>query len=246
MFFAGHSRTPLVNLLAFVSIGLLFIILNSKSRSSLFAPLTTAPSKPRYIIVNLGIGNGEALEMFLKNSETMSDLPKPKWAEYHDAELFLFEANPYYNSDLVELKQKYSLQGIKVEIFPSTLVGVKNGLGTFMLDSEKDYHGSSSTEDNGPGMGPRKMTDLTVINFSQWLLMNVLPQDFVVVKMSIKGAEYDVVPHMAEMGLWAVVDHLLVDWHSFDIGGATPEEIQYRDDRAAAALAKLEAEGVKM
>lgn len=126
-------------------------------------------------------------------------------------------------------------------------MGVKNGLGTFTLDAEeKDHHGSSSTEDNGPGTSPRKVTDLTVINFAQWLLMNVLPQDFVVVKMNIKGAECEVVPHMAEMGLWTVVDHLLVDWHSFDVGGTTPEEIQYRDDRAAAALAKLEAEGVKM
>lgn len=145
------------------------------------------------------------------------------------------------------MKQKYSLQGVKVEIFPSTLVGVKNGLGTFTLDAkERDHHGSAPSEDNGPGAHPRMMTDLTVINFSQWLLMNVLPQDFVVVKMNIKGAEYEVVPHMAEMSLWSVVDHLLVDWHSFNIGGATLEETQHRDDRAAAALAKLEAEGVRV
>lgn len=85
MFFAGHSRTPLVNLLALVSIGLLFIMFYSKSRSALFALPTTASSKPRYIFVNLGVGSGESLEVFLKNSETKSDLPKPEWAEYHDA-----------------------------------------------------------------------------------------------------------------------------------------------------------------
>lgn len=55
--------------------------------------------------------------------------------------------------------------------------------------------------------------------------MNVLPQDFVVVKDEHQKAEYEVVPHMAEMGLWSVVDHLLVEWHSFEIGGPTPEEI---------------------
>ncbi|KAG0325584.1 hypothetical protein BG000_001741, partial [Podila horticola] len=246
------DRMPLVHLLALVSMGLLFVIFNSKSRSSLFtSPTSPTVKSPRYIFVNLGVGSGDALDVFLKSSEEAAKgFPKPEWAEYRDAELFLFEANPYFNSDLVELKQKYSLQGIKVEIFPSTLVDVKNGLGTLTLGAgEKDHHGGSSGNNNKNSNNEgtsRMMKDLTSINFSQWLLTNVLPQDFVVVKMNVKGAEYEVVPHMAEMGLWSVVDHLLVEWHGLDIGGATPEEIQYRVDRAAAAMAKLEAEGVKV
>ncbi|KAG0030073.1 hypothetical protein BGZ81_003115 [Podila clonocystis] len=96
-------------------------------------------------------------------------------------------------------KQKYSLQGIKVEIFPSTLVSMKSGLEALTLDAdEKDHHRSSSgvnsKSNNQEGTNLRKTTDLTAINLSQWLLTNVLSQDFAVVKMNVKGTEYEVVP----------------------------------------------------
>ncbi|KAF9983139.1 hypothetical protein BGZ65_002126 [Modicella reniformis] len=43
-------------------------------------------------------------------------------------------------------------------------------------------------------------TDLTGIDFSA-------PRDFVVIKMDIEVAEYEVIPHMAEMstGLWLTI-----------------------------------------
>ena len=37
-------------------------------------------------------------------------------------------------------------------------------------------------------------TELTSINFSKWLLINTLLQDFVVIKMDVEGAEYDSCP----------------------------------------------------
>jgi hypothetical protein len=69
--------------------------------------------------------------------------------------------------------------------------------------------------------------------------MNTLPRDFVVVKMDVEGAEYELVPHMAEMGMWTVVDHLLIEWHGIEV----PEDQVLL---AKAAVEKLKAEGVNL
>ena len=71
--------------------------------------------------------------------------------------------------------------------------------------------------------------------------MNTLPRDFVVVKMDVEGAEYEIIPHMVEMSAWTVVDHLLVEWHDF-----VPGDGALRRERAKAAAEKLKAEGVNM
>jgi len=84
-------------------------------------------------------------------------------------------------------------------------------------------------------------TELSAINISRWLLMNTLPRDFVVVKMDIEGAEYEVIPHMAEMSAWTVVDYLFVEWHH-----EVPEDADFHHARAKAAEEKLKAEGVIM
>ena len=70
--------------------------------------------------------------------------------------------------------------------------------------------------------------------------MNTMPRDFVVVKMDIEGAEYEVIPHMAEMSIWTVVDHLLVEWHGL------PERVPLSHEMAKAAAEKLEKEGINM
>ncbi|KAF9974151.1 hypothetical protein BGZ73_002489 [Actinomortierella ambigua] len=209
-------------------------------------------SKPRYIFVDLGANRADSMEAFLKkpNAKFQYDYPKPSWANYEDAEIFLFEANPVFNAQLVQAKQRADEEGIKVEIFPSTVVDVKDGIRTFFLDTVNgahDYWGSSIYATHPDAVRSQsKGTDLTSVNIATWLLRNTLPRDFVVVKMDIEGAEYEVIPHLADNQAWAVIDHLLVEWHGANVGGGTPEEIKLRNDRAAAAAEKLRREGVNM
>ncbi|KAF9272960.1 hypothetical protein BGZ68_001957 [Mortierella alpina] len=163
--------------------------------------LSANPGKPRYIFVDLGANRADSLEVFLKHPAKFEyDFPRPSWATHEEAEIFLFEANPVFNGDLVRAKEKSGAKG----------------------------------------------TDLTAVNIATWLLRNTLPHDFVVVKMDIEGAEYEVIPHMADMGAWVVMDHLLVEWHGANVGGGTPEEIELRQVRAKAAMDKLIKEGVNM
>jgi hypothetical protein len=67
--------------------------------------------------------------------------------------------------------------------------------------------------------------------------MNTLLGDFVVVKMDVEGAEYELILHMVEMAAWTVVDHLLIEWH--DVGVS-----QENFDLAKVATQKLKDRGV--
>jgi FkbM family methyltransferase len=162
---------------------------------------------------------------------------------HFSTEIFLFEANPVFNPALIRAKEKYDELGIKVNIFPSTVVDVRDGTRTFFLDTVNTGHDfwGSSIYANHPDAVKSKSngTELTSINLSRWLLMNTLPRDFVVVKMDVEGAEYELVPHMVEMGAWIVVDYLLVEWHGLTV----PKDVV---DLAKAAAEKLKAEGVNV
>ncbi|KAG0041889.1 hypothetical protein BGZ83_001191 [Gryganskiella cystojenkinii] len=211
-----------------------------------------APDKPRYIFVDLGANGADSLEAFLEEPKAKFhyDYPSPTWATHRDAEIFLFEANPFFNEKLVKAKERYTAQGIKVNIFPSTVVDVEDGIRTFYLDTvnkENDYWGSSIYSEHRDVKASGAIgTRLTGINLATWLQREFLPRDFVVIKMDIEGAEYELVPHLADMSAWTVIDHLLVEFHGSEIAGGTPEEIERRELRAKAASKKLVDEGVNM
>ncbi|KAK1976603.1 FkbM family methyltransferase [Colletotrichum cereale] len=200
-------------------------------------------SKPRYIFVDLGANRADSLEAFLQhpNAKFQFDFPRPSWATHEEAEIYLFEANPVFNPDLVEAKERYTAQGKTIEVFPSTVADVIDGTRTFYLDTinaEHDFWGSSTYANHGDVVNSKSTgTVLSAVNIARWLLMNTLPRDFVVVKMDIEGAEYDLIPHFAEMKASSVIDHLLVEWHA-----GLPQEAAKQ--AAAVALERLKAEGV--
>ncbi|KXL49470.1 hypothetical protein M433DRAFT_8502 [Acidomyces richmondensis BFW] len=205
------------------------------------------PHNARYIFVDLGANRADSLETFLghKDVKFAYDFPHPEWAMHDEAEIYLFEANPYFNTALVEAKERYDALSIKITIFPSTVVDVEDGTRTFYLDNvntDNDFWGSSTHASHPDAVASKSNgTELSAINISRWLLMNTLPRDFVVVKMDIEGAEYEVVPHMVEMGLWTVLDYLFVEWHPGVLNGDTSSE-----ERVRVAQSQLMAGGVKM
>jgi FkbM family methyltransferase len=160
-----------------------------------------------------------------------------------ELEIYLFEANPHFNTDLIHAKEKYDAQDIKINLFPATVVDTIDGTRTFYLDTVNtahDYWGSSTNPSHPDAVkSGGKGTDLTAINISRWLMMNFLPRDFVVVKMDIEGSEYDVIPMMAQLKAWLVIDHLLVEWHT---GLANQTAV----DRVNLAVEQMRAGGTNM
>ncbi|KHN94100.1 uncharacterized protein MAM_08030 [Metarhizium album ARSEF 1941] len=201
--------------------------------------------RPRYVFVDLGANRADSLDIFLQRREAkfQYEFPRPEWARHDEADIYLFEGNPGFNEALVEAKQRCLLEGINVNIFPSTIVDVRDGTRTFFLDTvnhDHDYWGSSTYAHHQDALkSGSNGTELTAVDISRWLLMNTLPHDFVVVKMDIEGSEYDVIPHMADMGASSVIDYLFVEWHY-----TLPEQDAIQ--RAQVAADTLVANGVNM
>ncbi|KAG8528355.1 uncharacterized protein KY384_007273 [Bacidia gigantensis] len=208
------------------------------------------PHKGRFIFVDLGANRADSLETFLKHKGAKFDFdfPRPSWATHDQAEIYLFEANPVFNPALVEAKQKYDELGINVNIYPSTVVDVKDGTRTFYLDNvntEHDYWGSSTHATHPDAVKSHSNgTEIVAIGISRWLLMNTLPRDFVVVKMDIEGSEFEVIPKMVEMSIWTVLDYLFVEWHGGFI--QNDEGFPQTEARVKKAQEVLISKGVQM
>lgn len=57
------------------------------------------------------------------------------------------------------------------------------------------------------------------IDFSKWLSDNFDEEDFVVVKMNIEGAEYDVLEKCIDDGTMGLINELHIQWHNKKIPG---------------------------
>jgi len=176
--------------------------------------------KSRYIFLDLGANRADTLKVFLQEPNTKFNYSYPLpdlWnAKREDAEIYLFEANPVFNVDLVKARQWALNERCPpckaINIFPATVVWTQDGMTTFFIDVTTvthDFWGSSMYQ----GSDGTKPMNLTTIDIGKFILENFLPNDFVVVKMDIEGAEYPVLHHILQSGAWVNIDYLLVEYH---------------------------------
>ena len=56
--------------------------------------------------------------------------------------------------------------------------------------------------------------ELPAMNFSEFLARNFRPEDTIIVRCDIEGAEYEVLKSLIVTGTARLVDYLDVEWHS--------------------------------
>jgi FkbM family methyltransferase len=56
--------------------------------------------------------------------------------------------------------------------------------------------------------------DVECIDFSEFILKNFTQNDYIVCKMDIEGAEYEIIRHLHETGALSYFDILYVEWHN--------------------------------
>ena len=57
--------------------------------------------------------------------------------------------------------------------------------------------------------------EVEAIDFSKWLSENIKPDDYVVMKMDIEGAEYDVLERMIRDETYKLIDKYYVEFHEW-------------------------------
>lgn len=205
-------------------------------------PTWSKPTRtnPKCIFVDLGAANGNTFEKFLQDGYG----PVSQCAHgTGDYEAFLVEANPRFAADLNKLQTNYPG---KVHALPSTAAYMCEGQTTFYIDTvttEHNYWGSSMSANHQDVQASGAKTKVTVptSNLMKILSENTIPGDWVMVKMDIEGAEWDILPCLAESPLAKQIDRLYLEQHPAAWSVANPPE-----DSMPAIKAKLAAKGVDM
>lgn len=218
-------------------------------------PAWKAPTRtwPTCVFIDLGAGDGETFRAFLGKSA--------KWQFQYDTKpyspdqcyAFLYEANPRFNQDL-----HATLPLIPKKVYPQYQTGI------YMCDKEKERFyldvtgpggwGSSldgthdSVQGKGEGGKPAlQAVDVKLANLNRILRENTIPQDVVVVKMDVEGAEWDILPCLAQSTAAGLVDTLYLENHCPGEHWC-PTTGQAGNSRATfdGALATLRAKGVQI
>ncbi|KAJ3416069.1 hypothetical protein HDV05_003428 [Chytridiales sp. JEL 0842] len=206
--------------------------------------------KQRLVFVDLGANRGDSFRVFMQEPNTKYNYTyaKPADREYVEFESYLFEANPFFNEPLLKTKEEFQNrpEGFgPVHIFPSTIVYTKDTVLPFFLDTvnaANDFWGSSILSTHGDSIKSGGVyKDMAAVDIGRFLLMNFLPEDFVVVKMDVEGAEYYLLPHIAEMNAHKVIDHLYVEYHPAALNATEAVTVQ---QKTQAALKHMEKDGV--
>jgi len=193
-------------------------------------------TEPKCVFIDLGAADGNTLRDFVggKYGPVQNCPSGGKW------EATLVEANPRFDAPLKQMEVTYPGS---VHAASSHAAYMCEAETTFYLDTtsvEHNYWGSSMSpnHDDTKKSGHQAVTVPTV-NIMKLLHETTIPQDFVILKMDIEGAEWDVLPCLANSPNANLIDRLLVEVHPQQWGNAGTTADVFNK-----AIAKLRTMGV--
>jgi len=190
------------------------------------------------IFIDLGAANNNTLEAFLNNGYgSVADCPSGgQW------EAVLVEANPRFKQSL---EQTVAIHSGLVTAYVPNAAYMCEAQTSFYLDttSHRYQYWGSSMSAKAPDVvrsGKQHVT-MDTVNLNRLLYERTTPADYVIVKMDIEGAEYDILPCMMNSPQTALMDIIFLEYHQMWLG-----LVGNSLDTVKAALKTLVSRGVKM
>lgn len=153
----------------------------------------------RKIFIDCGVWTGDSVKAFKKFDDSF--------------EIYGFECEPRLTDELKNLSKDIDFH------FINKAVWVNN-------ESIKLYPGKGSlTQSSSLYKNKKKYIDrknpvkVKAIDFSKWIINNFSKQDYIICKMNIEGAEYQVLPKMLKDGSIDYINKLYMSWHYRKIEG---------------------------
>ena len=126
-------------------------------------------------------------------------------------DVYAFEANPLFNSDLEKVEALVA-KNHSVYLFNETAAWTHDGKIDFYLDT--GHFWGSSLDKNHPDVirsGRKKLT-VPCKDISR-ILKQYKENDLVVMKIDIEGAEYDLLLDFIKKDVFKLIDYLAVEFH---------------------------------
>lgn len=156
----------------------------------------------RKILIDCGANSGKVLEEFILQKKGF--------------EFFAFEPQPELFDTGKKLQEKYSDVHIQ---FYNRAVWIKNTQMNFYLATKwgPNYKGASTLVNghtkNGGGVDYSRPVEVDAIDFSEWIINSFKQDDYLIIKMDIEGAEYEVLEKMIETGSINYLNELIIEFH---------------------------------
>jgi len=194
--------------------------------------LNAIDKKTKYVLIDLGANKGDSIYNFFGMKDQMSNkLPElidPELVNQVSWTIFAFEANPVFDKDLYRMKQKLSKKH-KVNLYNSTAAWIYNGYINFYLDlvNKKDSYWGSSLDNNHPDVVRSGKTKVNVscVDIAELLLENFNENDFIVVKIDIEGAEYDLLVDFIKKNVLKLIDYIGIEYHNNLLKFNSPNQV---------------------
>jgi len=144
----------------------------------------------RKVWIDCGAHFGESTERFVK--------------KHKNFETFLFEPNPHIKCKFRAKPYAIWTEYCKVPFYFYT--NDKTSEGCTLFESKR-----GKVDKEHPAM-------VGCIDFSDWIAKTFKPEDFIVVKMDIEGAEYDVLEKLIETNIIEHINIIYIEWHQKKCG----------------------------
>jgi len=189
----------------------------------------TNRTTPKCLFYDLGSGNGNAFNTFLSSGfGSVANCPGGgAW------EATLVEANPMFDMPLQLAATEHN----------ASLVHAKTTKAAYCCSATAPFYldlrnkGNPLANFQGSSLSPRaadvmlsglKRMDVPMINVVQMIYEEAIPADWVMVNMDIEGAEFDIVPCLANSPAARLVDRLYLHQHDplLGLSGTSPNEMR--------------------
>lgn len=147
----------------------------------------------RKVFIDCGAWTGDSVLEFKKH--------------YEDYDVFAFECHPKLKSSLTELSKKHKFN------FINKAVWIKDGTMKLYLGVNDLTQSSTLFSKKKKYITTKNPSVVESVDFSKWMKNNIDINDYIVCKMNIEGAEYDVLEKMIKDKTINYVNKLYVAWH---------------------------------
>lgn len=121
--------------------------------------------------------------------------------------IYAFECEPRLTKTLEILSNEYNFNFINKAIWTSnSKINLYPGVENFTQSSSLFFSKKKLIDKNNP-------ISVEAIDFSEWIKNNFNKTDYIVCKMNIEGAEYDVLEKMLLDGSIDYINKLYIAWH---------------------------------
>ena len=182
--------------------------------------LSTIYTSNRHVFLDLGANDGDTTYNFfgLKSYSQggyFKDIIPLDVVQNYKWEVHSIEANPVFDQDLIRMQKNIS-EKHDIFIYNSTVAWIYDGQIDFYFDTLNkitSFWGSSVIEEHPDviksGKIKKKMRCIDIAG----ILKKYSKEDFVVIKMDIEGAEYNLLLHFMQTNTMELIDYLLIEYH---------------------------------